>query len=149
MRTRAILLVGLAAIVAAAPAPAIAKNKCVYWFGFCTSCEKPYTCKNSRRTDKAKATTPKTARAKPKKRTPITIGRRRKPPTPTRAARFRRQQVIEPQTTNLDREFRHFKQFIRRKQRDGKLPANQKLADLYFRFKLWVLERDRTRAKPH
>lgn len=149
MRIRATIVAGLVAMMASVPAPAIAKNKCVYWFGFCTSCEKPYTCKNSRRTDKAKATTSKPARAKPKKRTPIRIGRRRKPPTPTLAARARRQQAASPQTTNLDREFRHFKQFIRRKQRDGKLPANQKLADLYFRFKLWVLERDRTRAKPH
>jgi hypothetical protein len=155
MRIRVVIFAGLAAMIAATPAPAVAKNKCVYWFGFCTSCEKPYTCKNSHRTDTAKAptkpnkkTSSKTTKAKPKRRAEIRIGRRRKPPTPTPATPARRQQATAPQTTNFDREFRRFKEFVRLKQRDGEFPANHKLADLYFRYKLWVLEREQSRSKP-
>jgi hypothetical protein len=139
------ILAVLAMLLAAVPAAAETKGKCIYWFGFCTSCEKPFTCKNSRRSDKPAAETQrsvaKPASRKPTKTRSATPRQRLTPPQQARRKPPLRRDVRTAQNSNLDREFREFKQFIRLKQLNGEYPNNPKVAELFLRYKLWSIER--------
>lgn len=145
MRICAVILAALACVIGALPAAAETKGKCIYWFGFCTSCEKPFTCKNSHRSDKPAPETPQSV-ARPESKRPAKTKRakakpHRTPPNPAQRASPLRKDVRTAQGMQLDQEFREFKQFIRLKQLNGEISENPKVAELFLRYKLWAIER--------
>ena len=137
-------LPAIAIVITLDSAPA-KQRKCIYFFETCYSCEAPLTCQNSRPVGTGTST-------RPKQRS--TVVRSDPPPLPEPKARSIPPSVEKPsadslvrsqlrKSTDFDREFKQFQNFMRNRQTDGQQPDPQKLQEMYFAYRLWLSKQSR------
>ena len=136
-------LIAIAITLDSAPAK---QRKCVYFFGTCYSCEAPLTCENSRPVEANTST-------RPKERS--TSVRSAPPPLPAPKVKSSAPSAEKPSADNLarsqlrkstgfDREFKQFRNFMRKRQIDGQQPDAKKLQEMYFAYRLWLSKQSRS-----
>ena len=130
----------LAMLVAASAAHAQARRQkaCTYWFGFCTSCEAPLTCQNSKLFPAENAgSSPPTGKAVSQPLTPGKAPLAGSSSTATAAKQPTSKQRKSSARKAPQKDFAKFKAFMRSQKIDGRALTDAEIAQMFARYQKW------------
>ena len=136
-----ILVAALAALstTATAAQKKSRQAQCIYWFGFCTSCEAPLTCENSR------FVPPESVPAAPQGGSAASKVKSDKVSAAPDKAKQQRSPAHARRTKTAakaaQKDFAKFKAFMRGQKIDGRTPSDDEIRQMYARYRMWQTSR--------